>query len=131
MIDRPCNDIHIRYLPPKGEDAGDAPKAGVEFPNAGDEEAPKVVVEAKGEEAWGAPNTPVEVPPNIELPVCAPKGADVPKGVVGAKGLLLALLVWPNKDWDPNGLLPDDWPKAITTIFQKVNFLLKHYKINK
>lgn len=40
-----------RYLPPKGEDAGDAPKAGVEFPNAGDEEAPKVVLEANGEEA--------------------------------------------------------------------------------
>lgn len=39
------------YLPPKGEDAGDAPKAGVEFPNAGDEEAPKVGVEPNGEEA--------------------------------------------------------------------------------
>lgn len=42
---------HIRYLPPKGEDAGDAPKAGVEFPKAGDEEAPKVWVEPNGEEA--------------------------------------------------------------------------------
>lgn len=59
------------------------------------------------------------MPPNIEPPVCAPKGAEVPpNGVAGAKGLLLLeLLVWPNIDWDwdPNGLVPDDCPKATRT----------------
>ena len=36
------------------------------------------------------PNTPVDVPPNTELPV-EPKGVVVPNGL-GANGLLLALL---------------------------------------
>ncbi|KAM1675818.1 hypothetical protein TB2_041312 [Malus domestica] len=53
------------------------------------------------------PDTPVEVPPNVELPICEPK----PK-VLGAKGLLLALQVCPNTDWDLNGLL-DDCPKGL------------------
>ncbi|KAL4587772.1 hypothetical protein LXL04_000646 [Taraxacum kok-saghyz] len=52
-------------LPPKAEDeapkAGveEAPKAGIELPKAGDEEAP------------------VEVPPKMEPPVCAPKGDNI------------------------------------------------------
>ena len=70
----------------------DAPKAGIELPNAGDEEAPKVVLEENGEEVWGAPNIPVAVPPNIELPVCEPKGVVLPKGL-GAKGFVLVLFV--------------------------------------
>lgn len=100
--------------PPNADDelpkAGveDAPKAGIELPKAGDDDAPKVVVDEKGE-VWAAPNTPVEVPPNME-PV-EPKGVVVPNGL-GAKGLLLALLVCPKTDWDPNGLL-DDCPKGL------------------
>lgn len=103
-------------IPPNDDDelpnAGveDAPKPGTVLPKAGDDEAPKVVVEEKGEEDWAAPNTPVEVPPNKEPPVCEPKGVELPKGF-GAKGLLLALLVCPKTDGDPNGLL-DDCPKA-------------------
>ena len=46
----------------------------------------------------------------MELPV-EPKGVVVPKGL-GANGLLLALLVCPKTDDDPNGLL-DDCPKAV------------------
>lgn len=75
----------------------EAPKAGTELPKAGDEEAPNVAVEGNGEEDWVAPNTPVEVPPNMEPPVCAPKGVVLPKGL-GAKGLVVALLVCPNTD---------------------------------
>lgn len=73
----------------------EAPNVGVELPNAGDDEAPKTEVEPKGEEDW-APNTPVDMPPKMEPPVCEPKGLVVlPKGL-GAKGLLLvALLVCP------------------------------------
>lgn len=64
-------------------------------PKAGDEEPPNVVVEeAKGEEDWAAPNTPVAVPPNTEFPACEPNGDVLPKGL-GAKGLLLALAVCP------------------------------------
>lgn len=74
----------------------DAPKAGIELPNAGDDEAPKVVADENGEDDWGAPNTPVEVPPNMELPV-EPKGVVVPNGL-GANGLLLALLFCPKTD---------------------------------
>ena len=84
----------------------------MELPKAGDDEAPKAVVEEKGEEHWVAPNTPVEVPPNIDPPVCEPKGVGLPKEGLGANGLLLALLVWPKTDWDANGLL-DDCPKAV------------------
>lgn len=107
------------HSPPNDEDeapkAGveDAPNEGMELPKAGDDEAPKAVVEEKGEEDWAAPNTPVEVPPNIEVPVCAPKGDVLPNGL-GAKGLLLAL-VWPKTVWDPNGLV-DDCPNAIQCI---------------
>lgn len=61
------------------------------LPNAGEDEAPKGV-EEKGEEVWGVPNMPVEVPPKMEPPVCEPKGVVLPKGL-GANGLLLALLV--------------------------------------
>lgn len=68
-------------------------------------------MEGNGEEDWVAPNTPVEVPPNMEPPVCAPKGVVLPKGL-GAKGLVVALLVCPKTDWDPNGLL-DDCPNAV------------------
>lgn len=87
----------------------DAPKAGIELPKAGDDDAPKVVVYEKGEDDWAVPNTPVELPPNTEL--VKPKGVVVPNGL-GAKGLLLALLVCPKTDWVPNGLL-DDCPKAV------------------
>lgn len=62
-------------------------------PKAGDDEPPNVVVEEKGEEDWAAPNTPVDVPPNTEFPVCEPNGDALPKGL-GAKGLL-ALAVCP------------------------------------
>lgn len=105
-LDIPPNDDD--ELPNAGVD--DAPKAGIVFPKAGDDDAPKVAVEEKGEEDWAAPNTPVEVPPNKEPPVCEPKGVELPKGF-GAKGLLLALFVCPKTDGDPNGLL-DDCPKA-------------------
>ena len=54
-------------------------------------------MEGNGEEDWVAPNTPVEVPPNMEPPVCAPKGVVLPKGL-GAKGLVVALLVCPKTD---------------------------------
>ena len=84
----------------------------MELPKAGDDEAPKAVVEEKGVEDWAAPNTPVEVPPNIEPPVWEPKGVGLPKEGLGANGLLLALLVCPKTDWDANGLL-DDCPKAV------------------
>lgn len=92
------------------------------LPKAGDDEAPKVVVEEKGEEDWAAPNTPVEVPPNKEPPVCEPKGVGLPKGF-GAKGLLFALLFCPKTDGDPNGLL-DDCPKAVTKT-NTLNFFLQ------
>lgn len=104
----------MAYWPPKGEDelpkAGvdDAPKAGVELPNAGEDDAPKLVVEENGDDV--APKTPVELPPKIELPVCAPN-VGLPKGL-GAKGLLFVLLVCPNADGVPNGLLLD-CPKAV------------------
>lgn len=106
------------YSPPNDDDelpnegVEDAPKAGIELPNAGDEEAPKVVVDENGEDDWDAPNTPVEVPPNMELPV-EPKGAVAPNGL-GENGLLLAL-VCPKTDWDPNGLL-EDCPNAVQWI---------------
>eukprot|EP01018_Ginkgo_biloba_P008456 Gb_07063 [translate_table: standard] len=110
----------LRNLPPNGDgdveepNAGveDAPKAGVEEPNAGTDvvpnagvdEAPKVGAdEAKGEGVCGAPKTPVDVPPNIELPVCAPNGLVFPKGL-GVKGLVLAVLACPNAGCAPNGL---------------------------
>jgi len=107
------------HIPPNDDDelpnAGvDAPKAGTVLPKAGDDEAPKVVVEEKGEEDGAAPNTPVEVPPNKEPPVCEPKGVELPKSF-GAKGLFLALLVCLKTDGDPNGLL-DDCPKAAISI---------------
>lgn len=97
--------------PPKAG-VEEAPKAGIELPKgAGDDEAPKVVVDEKGEDDWAVPNTPVEVPPNMELPV-EPNGVVVvPKGL-GANGLLLALFVCPKTDDDPNGLL-DDCPKGL------------------
>lgn len=63
----------------------------------------------------------MEVPPKIEEPVCEPKGVVVvltPKGL-GAKGLLLALLLCPKTDGDPNGLL-DDCPKAVVTNFNPI-----------
>lgn len=66
------------------------------------------MVDENGEDDWDAPNTPVEVPPNMELPV-EPKGVVVPNGL---GGLLLAILVCPNTDWDPNGLL-EDCPNAV------------------
>lgn len=88
-------------MPKAGVD--DAPKAGVELPKAGDDEAPNA-----GVEGW--PKTPVDAPPNTEPPVAEPKGFGLPKGFC-AKGLLLALLVCPNTDCEPNGLV-DDCPKA-------------------
>lgn len=115
--------------PPKEDE--EAPKAGVEeapkgeLPKAGDDVAPKVGVELKGEEDAAAPNTPVEVPPNMELAVCgAPKGVVVPPKGLGAKGLVLALLVWPKTDWDPNGLL-DDCPKGLEPNILFWTFLYK------
>lgn len=80
-------------MPKAGVD--EDPKAGMELPNAGDDDAPKVVVEENEEEGWAAPNTPVEVPPNSEPPVWEPKGVGLPKEDLGANGLLLGL-VWPN-----------------------------------
>lgn len=74
----------------------DAPKAGMELPKAGDGEAPNAGVE-------GCPKTPVDVLPNIELPVCEPKGFGLPNGL-GENGLVLLVLVCPNIDWEPNGL---------------------------
>lgn len=105
-------------LPKAGDDDAEAPNAGAEAPKAGDDEAPKTDVEPKGDEPV-IPNTPVEVLPKKELPVCDPKGVVLPKGL-GAKGLLLALLVCPKTDCDPNGLL-DDCPKAAKIISAVVN----------
>ena len=90
----------------------EAPKVGVALPKAGDDDAPKTEVDPKGEEDW-APKTPVDMPPKIEPPVCEPKGLVLPPKGLGAKGLLVALLVCPKTGWDPNGLL-DDCPKAAT-----------------
>jgi len=84
-------------IPPNDDDelpkAGveEDPKAGTELPKAGDDEAPKAVLEAKGEDCCAAPNTPVEVPPNMELPVCEPNGLVLPNGL-GANGLVLELV---------------------------------------
>lgn len=109
---------HYVCLPPKEEDeapkAGldEAPKAGIELPKAGADEAPNT-----GEEA-GVPNTPVDVPPNIELPVCEPKGDVLPNGFA-AKGLLFGLLLCPKTDGDPNGLL-DDCPNAVSEITKAI-----------
>lgn len=80
----------------------------MELPKADGVEAPNVGVEGKGED--DCPKTPVDVPPNIELVVCEPKGFGLPKGF-GANGLVLELLVCPNTDWEPNGLL-EDCPNA-------------------
>lgn len=105
----------LKLLPPKADvelpKAGDeeAPNAGIEVPKAGDDEAPNTEVEPTGEEDW-APNTPVEVPPKMEPPVCEPNGLVLPKGL-GANGLLLALLACPKAGCDPNAL--DDCPKAV------------------
>jgi hypothetical protein len=95
-------------VPKAGVD--EAPNAGVDVPNAGDDEAPKTDVEPKGDELV-LPNTPVEVLPKNELPVCAPKGVVPPNGL-GAKGLPPALAFCPKPDCDPNGL-PDDCPKGL------------------
>lgn len=79
-------------------------------------------MEEKGEDGWGvAPKTPVDVPPNKEPPVCEPKGVEVPKGF-GANGLLLALLVCPKTDGDPNGLL-EDCPKGFELNILQFNSL--------
>jgi hypothetical protein len=81
-----------------------APKAGVEeVPNAGVEVPNAEVEEASGEGVCAAPKTPVAVPPNIELPVCAPNGLVLPKGL-GLNGLVFAVLVCPNVGCAPNGL---------------------------
>lgn len=56
----------------------------------------------------------MEVPPNMEVPVCDPNGVVVLPNGLGAKGLLLEL-VCPNTDWEPNGL-DDDCPKAVKRI---------------
>ena len=72
----------------------EAPKVGVALPKAGDDDAPKTEVDPKGEED-GAPKTPVDMPPKIEPPVCEPKGLVFPPKGLGAKGLLVALLVCP------------------------------------
>lgn len=71
-------------LPPKEEDEtpndgiDEAPTAGIELPKAGDEdEAPETGVEA------GAPNTPVDVPPKIELLAREPNG-DVQPDVIAS-----------------------------------------------
>ena len=101
---------HKKQLPPKDDD--ELPKAGMELPKAGDDEAPKAVIEEKGEEDWATPNTPVEVPLNIDPPVCEPKGVGLPKEGLGANRLLLALLVCPKTDWDANGQL-DCCSKAV------------------
>ena len=109
------------HIPPNDDDelpkAGveDDPKAGCELPKAGEDEAPN------GEAGWAVPNTPVDVPPNMEPPVCEPNGAVLPNGL-GAKGLLLEL-VCPKTDWEPKGL-DDDCPKAvdrIISIYQSKN----------
>ncbi|KAL5981738.1 hypothetical protein ACLOJK_015801 [Asimina triloba] len=105
----------ILFLPPREDEllpnAGveDAPKAGIELPKPGVDEAPNAGVEDKSEDDCVDPNTPVDVPPNMELPVGDPKG-ELLKGL-GAKGLLAALFVCPKIDWVPNGLL-EDCPNA-------------------
>ncbi|KAD4178471.1 hypothetical protein E3N88_27062 [Mikania micrantha] len=122
----------IVSLPPNEDEApkaglDEAPKAGTELPKAGEDEAPKT-----GEEA-GVPNTPVDVPPKIELPVCDPKGDVLPNGFA-ENGLLFGLLFCPKTDGDPNGLL-DDCPNAhlIHGIRQKVKLrnapLLEAYQL--
>lgn len=105
---------HRRVLLPKADEeepnagAEEAPKAGVdEAPKAGVDEAPKAG-EVSGDD--GCPKTPVDVLPNIELPVGDPNGLGLPKGL-GLNGLLVALLACPNNVDCPNGLL-EDCPKA-------------------
>lgn len=88
-------------IPPKDDD--ELPKAGLELPNPVDEAAPNTGVVDSGDDDW--PKTPVEVFPNIEAPVCEPKGLPAPKGF-GAKGLLVGLLC-PKGDWAPKDALGD------------------------
>ena len=105
----------------------DAPKAGVELPKGEDDGVPNA-----GVDGW--PNPPVDAAPNAGVDVApnpaadcwpkapapgeevAPKGEGVPvcapkAGVGLPKGLLVVVLVWPNPDWAPKGLLVV-WPKA-------------------
>lgn len=49
------------------------------LPKAGVEDAPNTGVEEAEGDAWVAPNTPVAVPPNNELPVWA-TNVELPKG---------------------------------------------------
>lgn len=125
---------------PKLEDAvpnagvDDAPKAGVEVPNGEDDGVPNA-----GVDGW--PNPPVDAAPNAGVDVAPKAGADgwpkapaegvapkgeaapvcAPKAGVGLpKGLLAGVLVWPNPDWAPKGLLevcpkalPDDCPNGL------------------
>lgn len=48
-----------------------------------------------------APKVLVEVPPNIDPPVGAPKAVTLSNGLEG-NGLLPGLWLWPNIDGDPN-----------------------------
>ena len=96
---------------------GDAPKAGVELPNGEEEGVPNVGVDC----CW--PKAPVDVVPNSELPVCAPKVVvGLPNGF-GANGLLVAVVGvvgWPNPCCAPNEVWPkglvDDCPNAAMKI---------------
>ena len=107
--------------------AGDAPKAGVELPNGEDDGVPNAGVDGWPNPPVGAaPNAGVDVAPNAgadgwpnapAVEDVAPKGEVVPvcapKAVVGLpKGLLVVVLVWPNPDWAPKGLL-EVCPKAL------------------
>jgi len=67
------------------------------------------------EDCWAAPNTQVEVPPNMKLPVCEPNGLVLPNGL-GTNGLVLEL-VSPKTDWEPKGL-DEDCAKAVERITQ-------------
>lgn len=78
-----AGNVTSKNIPPKDDD--ELPKAGFELPNPGDEAAPNTGVEDSGDD--DCPKTPVEVLPNIEPPVCEPKGLAAPKGL-GANGLL-------------------------------------------
>ena len=86
----------------------DLPKAGVE------DKVPKLVLEERGDGVWTAPNTPVEVPLDMELHVSKPNRVELPDGV-GAKRLLLELFCFPNTNWEEPDEL-DDWLKAVKKI---------------
>lgn len=103
------------HLPLKDDDelprsgVEDDQKEGTELLKAGDDEKPKAVLEANGEDGWA---TPVEEPPK---PIGEPNGVVIPNGL-RAKGLILELFC-PKPD--------DDCPKTVERIIPIYQWFVK------